>query len=217
MLGKLLVGSGCLLCSLWTLPAAAESSSSEPAVAKAAPEQQNSTAIVGFQSANGISRLQSDARPEGSANGWLTLCFAPCTRRVPVDARFRAVGQQAEPSEPFRLPEGRNRFLVTTAIKEPPRTVPKVLIAVGVTSFLVGPLVVVGGLMKGMSGQDDYEGWMATGAGMILGGAIVAGIGTIWLVVTSSDRQTVVSVARSRVPRLALPGGIGLESRGFTF
>jgi len=208
---------------LWTRPAAAQENVEQPATAldeqSAAPAADRSNSVLlGFREAEGhASELQVDELPGSDAKGWFTLCYAPCTRRVPADARFRAVGVRAEPSEPFRLPENKDRVIATAMDQQPKRAAPKVMVGVGIASVLVGPVVAIVGLMKGMSGQDDYGYWMGTGAVLTVGGAISAIAGGVWLASTSNDRQSVVNVSRSTAPRLALPGGIALDSRGFTF
>jgi hypothetical protein len=229
-----------LLWVLWARPAGAQARAEQPTTTTATDEQstdeqsaaatatdeqpkapateQSNTVLLGFREADGrAAELQVDELPDSDVKGWFTLCFAPCTRRVPADARFRAIGPLAEPSEPFRLPAGKDRVIATAMDKKPPHTAPKVMVGVGVVSVLIGPLVAVVGLIKGMSGQDGYGYWMGTGAVMTVGGAISAIAGAVWLANTSSDRQAVVNVARSTAPHLALPGGIGLDSRGFTF
>lgn len=178
---------------------------------------ESNTVLLGFEAPGYAARLQSDADPDGIAKGWFTLCFAPCTRRVPADARFRAVGERADPSESFRLPEGRDRVLVTTMLKKHSSTAPAVLMVVGFSALVVGPILFVGGIAKGMSGQDPNGVMLLTGAGLTIGGAIAGTSGLIWYLTGSKSRQSIVTVARSTGPRLALPGGIGLESRGFTF
>jgi hypothetical protein len=101
--------------------------------------------------------------------------------------------------------------------RKPRHTAPKLMVAIGITSVLVSPLVLATGLAKGLAGEDDYGVWLGTGAVMTVGGAISAIAGAVWLASSSSDRQAVVNVASSKSPRLALPGGLGLDSRGFTF
>jgi len=230
----LLVGPGCLVCLLWALPVAAqsadvrpmaESSDAEPSAPAPSTEARpaaddaapSNTVLLGFKSSSKASRLQSDAHPDGIAKGWFTVCFAPCTRRVPADARFRAVDANADPSETFRLPEGKDRFIVTTMSKKPPRTAPKLLLGFGIAALVIGPIVFVGGVAQGMSGQDPHGVVLITGAALTIGGAVATTTGIIWLVSSAKDRQTLVTVANSNGPRLALPGGIGLDSRGFTF
>lgn len=233
MLGKLLVGSGCVLGLLCARPAAAQSIEERPTAPSTAEQpaptrstdvhpgavatEAKNTVLLGFEAREPESWLETDSDRDGTATGWSTLCPAPCTRRVPADARFRVVGAQAEPSAPFRLPEGRDRVIVTTTLKKSPQPVATVVTVVGFTALVAGPIVTVFGLARGLSGEDQHSEFLIAGLGMTLGGAIVATAGLVSLVAGSNDHQSVVTIAHSTGPRLALSRGFALESRGLTF
>ncbi len=189
MLGKVLVGAGFLMCSLSARVAGAQT-------AEGPPVEEEHTVILGFQAVGHAARLQSDTHPDGRKTDWFTVCEAPCTRRVPWDARFRALGIDADPSPPFRLPEDKERVIATTTLEKPRHTAPKMVMAIGYAVALVGLPVAFVGLMTAMTGEDPNA---------------------VLLLSSSQQSQSRVSIAQATGPRLALPGGFALESRGLTF
>jgi len=195
-------------------PAPTRSTDAQPAAV--ATEAKNPV-LLRFEATAPESWLETDADPAGIATGWSTLCPAPCTRRVPADARFRVVGAGAEPSAPFRLPEGRDRFIVTATLQKASRPVATVVTIVGITALVAGPIVTLFGLGRALSGEDQHNEFLFAGLGITLGGAIATTAGLVALAAGSNDRRSVVRIAHSTGPRLALPGGLALESRGLTF
>lgn len=200
--------SAVAMCSLWASSSAAEPVDPQPPAER--------TVLVGFQ-ASGHARLQSDTHLDGRTTDWFTVCEAPCTRRVPAYARFRAVGLDAAPSESFRLPNQEEGVLVNMTLEKPRRTTPQLVMMIGYATALVGIPVAFFGLLRGMTGQDEKGVMFITGAVLTVGGLVAGTAGLIAHLSSSPQSQSVVSIAQTTGPRLALPGGFALESRGLTF
>jgi hypothetical protein len=219
MRGK--IGLGFLVFALWSTSAAAEESGSfvqaksdggsSGAVRVADGEQR--TALVGFQAVDHEARLEQNALPDGTSEDWSIVCDAPCTRRLPRDATFRAAGDNFEASRPFRIPENRERVIVTSQLGEPQsRAVPILMTVLGWTSFgLIGPLLFVGGAVNG---NDPMA---MSGAILTIGGAVAGTAGIILLATGPRGRRSHVTIARGGAPRLELGRGIGLDAHGLTF
>ena len=217
MRGK--IGVGCLVLAFWSSPAAAQEfapSSQAPdatsGAAVTAADGERRTALVGFQAIDHEARLEQNALPDGTSEEWSVVCDAPCTRRLPRDATFRAAGDDFEPSRPFRIPQNRASVIVTSELGAPQsRTVPILVTVLGWTSFgLIGPLLWVGGAVNG---NDSLT---VSGAVVTLGGAIAGTAGIVMLVATRGKRST-ITFARGGAPRLDLGKGIGLDAHGLTF
>lgn len=212
--GKLACSVGVVaLITWWAGPARAENARGIPAAPSADVER---TAVVGFDAPGQNARLQSNWHPSGEGSGWYTVCIAPCTRRVPHDATFRAAGEGFDPSEPFELPEGTTRVLVTSTLEHRSRAVPALLLAGGLASFFViGPTLFVVGIASGVSGERDAGALFVSGSALIIGGAIAGTVGAIMLLTQPSRKSSVTLTNRSAA--LKLPGGFALEPRGLTF
>ncbi len=221
MRGK--IGLGFLVFALWSSSAAAEESapgSSAPTTRHAASggavtvaDGERRTTLVGFQALDHDAWLETNVLPDGTSEEWSVVCVAPCTHRVPRDGTFRAASSDFEASRPFRLPKDRERVIVTAQLGPmESKTGPILMTVLGWTSFgLIGPLVLTGGII------NSKDALTLTGAVLTLGGAIVGTVGIVMLVTTPRGRRSHVSIARGDAPKLALPGGIGLDARGFTF
>ncbi len=224
MRGK--IGLGVLVLGLWSSPARAEGGASfvqardgGSATAVTVADGERRTALVGFQALGHEARVEISTLPNRAADDddsdddWHLVCVAPCTGRVPLDATYRFRGSDYDASEPFRLPPDRERIMVTSQLEsqEALRTGAVVMTVVGWTSFgLIGPLLFVKGAL------DGKDAMAISGVALALGGAIVGTVGAVILAV-SHDKHSTVSIARNAAPKLALPGGIGLDARGFTF
>jgi hypothetical protein len=191
----------------------------KPAIeaAPAAKEPVVRTAIVGFQAIGHAARLQSNWHPHGDSSGWYTICIAPCTRQVPVDATLRAAGASFDPSRPFHVPSDTDRVIFTSTLKHKSLALPAGLIAGGYGSMALGPLVFIAGYARAISNQPGGDALLVTGLGLFVSGAIVGTVGVLMLIAKAGEKESSVSVAEGASPRLKLPGGLALESRGFTF
>jgi hypothetical protein len=218
------IGLGFLVLALWSSSAAAEESAPATGVAAArdagpdgpvkVADGESRTALVGFQAPGHEARLETNMRPDGSSDEWHVVCVAPCTRRVPSDGTFRAAGSDFDASRPFRLPQDRERLVVTSQLgpKRHSRVVPILMTVLGWTSFgLVGPMLFVGGALQG------NDAMALGGAALTLGGAVAGTAGIVLLVVSSHGKQSTVSIARGAAPSVELFRGIGLDARGLTF
>jgi hypothetical protein len=204
MHGKLRAALGLAALVTWSAHAVAE----EPA---------ERTALVGFEAVGHAARLQSNWRASGEQLGWYTVCVAPCTRLLPATATLRAAGDGFDPSDPFVVPRGEDRVVVTSTLKHKSHAVPIVMTAVGFGAMLaIGPGLVIGGIQRGMTDEPGGSALTATGLGLMLGGAIVGTVGLVWLVASLDDKRSSVTIT-SRSSRLELPGGLALAPSGITF
>jgi hypothetical protein len=199
----------------WSAHAAAQEA------VEALPPAQHTT-LVGFDAGGRPAWLESNFRSAGETSDWYTVCVAPCTRRVPASATFRAAGYDFDPSDPFVLLPAKNRVIVTATLTRKSRAVPIAMIALGFTSMLVGGTLVLGG--SAMQNQADSEtsdqgsggAIMLGGVGLALTGAAVGTVGIVMLVARVREKKSWVTVTQ-RSARLRLPGGFGLEPSGITF
>jgi hypothetical protein len=193
-------------------PSAAAATAAAPA-----PVAATRTATVVFQADDADAVLESDWTPDGKASPWYAVCAAPCTEHVNADGRFRAAGPGLHPSTPFKLPGGRDRVVITGEMAGKSMAVPVALIVAGNgLFFVVGPIFLVSGIVS-EAGHGSGGGLIATGAVMMLGGAVVGLTGVVMLIVKAQNKESKVQLARSGGPRFELPAGLALEARGVTF
>jgi hypothetical protein len=180
------------------------------------------TTLVGFEAGGRTAWLESNFRSAAGMRDWYTVCVAPCTRRVPVSATFRAAGYDFEPSDPFVLLPGKARVIVTATLRPQSRALPITMMALGFTSMLVGSSLILGGIaveyQDALEMSDRGKGSMLMfgGFGLALTGAVVGTAGIVMLVARIREKKSWVTVTQ-RSARLKLPGGFGLEPSGLTF
>jgi hypothetical protein len=203
-------------------PPASSTERAQRAPVVAVADGQRRTALVGFQTTGHRARLETKTLADGSTSPeWHVVCEAPCTRSLSLDGTFRTAGDGFAPSEPFQLPKNKEHLTVTSHLEKnrAARTVPIVLIATGLFSFaVVAPILLIAETESVLLSDQSTTAAPPTGAAVfLLGGLAVATVGVVWLLVVSGEKRSVVNVASRPAPRLELPGGVALESRGLTF
>lgn len=199
----------------WSAHAAAQ----EPV--ETLPRAQHTT-LVGFDAGGRAAWLESNFLSATETSDWYTVCVAPCTRRVPANATFRAAGYDFDPSDPFMLLPAENRVIVTATLTRKSRALPIAMIALGFTTMMVGTVLLVGGSAtqepadSEFSDQGKNGAIMLGGVGLTLAGAAVGTAGIVMLVARVREKKSWVTVTQ-RSARLRLPGGFGLEPSGLTF
>lgn len=190
-------------------PAAAASAAPAPAAAR--------VATVVFQADDFDAVLESDWTPDGKTSPWYAVCRAPCTEKVHADARFRAAGPGLHESTPFVLPSGRDRYVITGEMAGTSVAAPVAMIVAGNGLFwVVGPIFLVTGVVAEASNRSG-GGLIATGAVVMLGGAVVGIAGVVMLIIRAQNKESKVTIAQRQSPRLELGHGLGLDARGLSF
>lgn len=159
---------------------------------------------------------------KGGGGGFFDACKAPCAGRVSASGVYRVGGDGIRPSDPFRLPSGRDSVSIDAKTASKSTTVVGAIMGVG-----GGFLAYVGGMLYllGSSndtritddGQDRYltpeerENMQTAGGALFVTGAVVGTVGLVMLL-----KQTEVTTSQRPKPRTAKPG-VRLTARGLVF
>jgi hypothetical protein len=199
-------------------PSPAAAASGVPAAsAPAARSQPTRTANVTFHADDPEAVLQTDWSADGKSVDWYQLCTGECIQRVNAEARFRVAGSGMYESMPFKLPPDREQVTVDAEMKSRSVAVPILMAVAGYTLFVfVGPTL----LAMSLSETSDYhgdDGLLAAGIVTTSVGAVVGSVGLVMLIVKAQKKESIVRLANGTPPKLKLPGGMALETRGITF
>jgi hypothetical protein len=187
----------------------------QPAPEAAAPAQTR-RAVVVFQADQPEAVLESDAATDGKTSPWYVVCQSPCERDVLATGNFRVGGPGFYPSRQFVIPPDRDRAVVNAEMKETSVALPLTLCVFGYLTMSAGlGVIFVGAIKEAQSGD---------GSGIVVGGAITSFVGIamgttglVMLIVHAQDKESRAYVAKKHVPRVTLPAGFALETRGVVF
>jgi hypothetical protein len=173
--------------------------------------------VVVFQADQPEAVLESDATTDGKTSAWYVVCQSPCEKDVLATGNFRVAGPGFYPSRQFAIPPDRDRAVVNAEMKESTIAVPMTLCLVGYGLFsVVAPTLLFVGIFQEADNHDGTAMFVAAGA-TALTGAVVGTTGLVMLIVHAQDKESRAHVAKKQVPRVTLPAGFALETRGVVF
>ena len=170
-----------------------------------------------FQADQPEAVLESDAATDGKTSPWYVVCQSPCEKDVLATGNFRVAGPGFYPSRQFVIPPDRDRAVVNAEMKESSVAVPMTLCLVGYGLFsVVAPTLLIIGVVQEAEQRDGDAMFVAAGV-TALAGAAMGTAGLVMLIVHAQDKESRAYVAKKQVPRVTLPAGFALETRGVVF
>lgn len=153
-----------------------------------------------------------------------TVCVAPCSRLVPRNNLYIIDGDGLRATSQFLLPDDRNQVTLDVKAGSSARHGGGAALMVGgLIVGYVGMLVLEAGLTSQAYADgttDNRSDRAATVGGVMLAAGVVAAIGGLYLVMTSSTRvssSTGATFTEEERPRARPRSGIALTPRGLTF
>jgi hypothetical protein len=173
--------------------------------------------VVVFQADEPEAVLESDSTTDGKTSPWYVVCQSPCEKDVLATGNFRVAGPGFYPSRQFVIPPDRGRAVVNAEMKESSVAVPITLCLVGYGLFsVVAPTLLIVGVVQEAE-QRDGDGMFVAAGVTALTGVVMGTAGLVMLIVHAQDKESKAYVAKKQVPRVTLPAGFALETRGVVF